>query len=173
MEQALARWQSRIGTGAGADGGPLVDYAAVAFGYQYRSSAVLGAAEDPAPALTPEDLTGQPGTRAPHVTVTRGGREISTIDLYGRRFVLLTGANGAEWVSAAERVAQRMGIPLDAYRFGVDVMDAEVAAHGIGTDGALLVRPDGFVGWRAAVGEEHPERVLEQVLSRLLCREPA
>jgi putative polyketide hydroxylase len=173
MRQALARWQSRIGTGGGADSEPLVDYAAVAFGYRYRSSAVLGAPEDTAPALLPEELTGQPGTRAPHVAVTLVGREISTIDLYGRRFVLLVGANGAGWVSAAERVARRLNVPLDAYRFGVELAGAEgAAAHGIGTDGALLVRPDGFVAWRIEAVGADSERELEQALSRLLGRAP-
>ena len=81
MGQALARWQSRVGTGAGEGGRPLVDYAAVALGYQYRSSAVLGAPADGAPALSPDQLTGQPGTRAPHLAVSRGSRTISTIDL--------------------------------------------------------------------------------------------
>jgi putative polyketide hydroxylase len=172
MQQALARWQARVGTGGGAEGQPLVDYAAVTFGYQYRSSAVLGTPEDSASALLPEELTGQPGTRAPHVRVTLGDREISTIDLYGRRFVLLAGGNGTAWVSAAERVAQRLGVPLDAYRFGVELGSAGGAAkHGIGTDGALLVRPDGFVAWRTEAATEDPERKLEQALSRLLCRE--
>ena len=175
MWQALARWQSRVGTGGGADGESLADYAAVALGYRYRSSAVLGAPEDAAPALLPEELTGQPGTRAPHVAVTLGGREISTIDLYGRRFVLLAGANGAAWISAAERVVQRLGLPIDAYHFGVELAGAEDAAtaHEIGTDGALLIRPDGFVAWRTEAATEDSERTLEQVLSRLLCRAPS
>jgi hypothetical protein len=44
-------------------------------------------------AVAPQEaIAGEPGTRAPHVAViTSGGREISTIDLYGRRFVLLAG----------------------------------------------------------------------------------
>jgi hypothetical protein len=173
MQQALARWQSRMGMGK-AKNDPLVDYRAVTFGYQYRSSAVLGAPEDAVPALLPEELTGQPGTRAPHVAVTLNGREISTIDLYGQRFVLLAGINGTPWASAAERVVQRLGVPLDAYRFGVELAGAEgAAAHGIGANGALLVRPDGFVAWRTEVAAENPERELEQALSRLLCRAPS
>jgi hypothetical protein len=68
---------------------PLIDYGAVTTGYRYRSSPVLGASEDISPLLAKE-LAGEPGTRAPHVAViTFGGREISTIDLYGQRFVLL------------------------------------------------------------------------------------
>ncbi len=170
MQQAFARFGSRMGPGAEV---PLLDYGAVAMGYQYRSSAVLGASEDISP-LLPGELVGQPGTRAPHVAVTLGGKELSSIDLYGRRFVLLAGTDGAAWISAAERVRRRLGIPLDAYRFGVELAGAGgAAAHGIGTDGALLVRPDGFVGWRTETAEEDPERTLERVLFHLLCRVPS
>ena len=174
MQQALARWQSRMGMGDKAKSEPLVDYRAATFGYQYRSSAVLGTPEDAVPALLPEELRGQPGTRAPHVAVALNGREISTIDLYGRRFVLLAGVNGAAWVSAVERVVQLLGVPVEAYRFGVELVGAEgAAAHGIGADGALLIRPDGFVAWRTEFAAKHPERELEQALSRLLCRAPS
>jgi aromatic ring hydroxylase-like protein len=37
---------------------------------------------------------------------------------------------------------------------------------------SLLVRPDGFVAWRAETATEDPEGKLEQALSRLLCRMP-
>jgi hypothetical protein len=37
-----------------------------------------------------------------------------------------------------------------AYRFGVELIPAEgAAAHGIGSEGAPLVRPDGLVAWRS------------------------
>ena len=167
MQQAFARFGSRMGPGAGV---PLVDYGAVAMGYRYRSSAVLGASDDVSP-LLPEELTGQPGTRAPHVTVTLGGREISTIDLYGRRFVLLAGTGGAAWISAAQRAA--LHAPLDAYRFGVELAGAEgAAAHGLGADGALLVRPDGFVAWRTEAAAEDPDGELERALAQVLSRAP-
>ena len=61
------------------------------------------------------------------------------------------------------------------YRFGVELGGAEVAAaaHRLETDGALLVRPDGIVAWRTeAAAAEDPERTLERVLCRLLCRTP-
>jgi putative polyketide hydroxylase len=82
--------------------------------HRYRSSAVLGASEDISPLLLKE-LADEPSTRASHRAVTFSSREISTIDLYGRRFVLLAGPNGAAWISAAERVKQRLGVPLDVY----------------------------------------------------------
>lgn len=65
-------------------------------------------------------------------------------------------------------------MPLDAYRFGVELAGAEGAvAHGIDPDGALLIRPDGFVAWRASAADENPEHSLERALSRLLSRESA
>ena len=175
MQQALARFQFRMGPGGGAESAPLIDYSAVALGYQYRSSAVLGAAGDTTP-LPPEELTGGPGTRAPHLDVTLDGGRLSTIDLYGRHLVLLAGADGAGWLAAADRVAERLGVPLRRYRLGVELAGTDLAgtdlaaAHGLGADGALLVRPDGFVAWRspAAVGDPAAEldRVLRATLSR-------
>jgi putative polyketide hydroxylase len=145
MQQALARFGTRMGP----EGGPqIVDYAAVALGYQYRSSAVPGPTDPGARPLLPHELRGQPGTRAPHVPVVHNGAGISTLDLYGRGLVLLTGAAGTAWVHAAT------ARDVAAYRFGVDLIadgsDSATAAHGISDEGALLVRPDGFVAWRSA-----------------------
>jgi putative polyketide hydroxylase len=89
--------------------------------------------------------------------------------------VLLAGANGAAWISAAESVIQRLGVPLDVYIASVwswEVLKlAAAAAHRLEMDGALLVRPDDFVAWRTeAAAEEEPERTLERVLCRLLRR---
>ncbi len=50
------------------------------------------------------------------------------------------------WLKAAEH-AQRLGVRIDAYRFGVELRSVNGAAvHGIGRDGALLVRPDEVCG---------------------------
>jgi 2-polyprenyl-6-methoxyphenol hydroxylase-like FAD-dependent oxidoreductase len=148
-------------------------------GYRYRSQAVLS--EDPAgPAETellskPEDLTGQPGTRVPHLWLEREGERISTLDLPDGRFVLLTGTGGAAWSTAAAAVAARLGIDLAAYRIGLgaDLLDPEdgwQTRMGMAASGAVLVRPDGFVAWRAGVPPASPEELLEQVLLSVLCR---
>jgi hypothetical protein len=44
----------------------------------------------------PEDVEqrAQPGTRAPHLWLGRDGTPVSTHDLFGDAFVLLTGAGG-------------------------------------------------------------------------------
>ena len=116
MRQALARGRARMGLGDGTPAEPVLPQDTVTLGYRYRSSAVLGAAPDTAP-LPPTDLGGQPGTRAPHLALP--GRR-STLDWYGRRFVLLAAAEGAAWADAAPHVARRLGVPLDTHRFGAD-----------------------------------------------------
>jgi putative polyketide hydroxylase len=126
LGQALARMHNRIRPSTVPEVPPMVEYATVVFGYQYPSSAVLGALDDGGPALNPAQLAGQPGTRAPHVPLTCDGEQISTSDLYGRHFVLLAGPDGAAWVAGSRRAAAQLGIPVEAYRFGAGLGDDTV-----------------------------------------------
>jgi putative polyketide hydroxylase len=41
---------------------------------------------------------------------------------------------------------------------------------GVSSEGAVLVRPDGFVAWRTSALAGTPVAVLEQVLAHVLCR---
>jgi putative polyketide hydroxylase len=171
MEQALVRWGSRVGEGAAEPIAPLLDYTAVAFGYRYRSAAIVGAPEVDHPAYLPSELTGQPGTRAPHLWLERGGERLSTIDLFGRHYVLLTGAAGTAWVDAARSLTDPA---VEAYCVSHDFANPDdrwPAAYGITNGGAVLVRPDGFVAWRSADAVPDPPRQLAPVLSELLARE--
>ncbi|WFB06761.1 FAD-dependent monooxygenase [Streptomyces sp. LX-29] len=154
------------------------DVLAVALGYRYLNGAVLGA--DPALPPVPErfELTGAPGSRAPHMWLHRGGVRLSTLDLYERACVLLTGRGGGAWHTAAQTVGKRLAMPLESYRIGPDP-DNELApedgadwatTHGTGEDGAVLIRPDGFVAWRSDGPVPDPEGALTEVLSSVLCR---
>jgi putative polyketide hydroxylase len=102
---------------------------------------------------------------------------LSTLDLFEKSLVLLAGPEGGAWYAAARRLAERRGIPLDAYRVGgrsehehapegdVDWADA----YGTTAAGAVLVRPDGFVAWRSSGHATDAEAVLEGVLREVLC----
>jgi hypothetical protein len=152
-------------------------------GYRYRSEAILGdVAATPSPdgieLLEHPELDGQPGTRVPHLWVERQGQRISTLDLLDGCFVLLTGTDGVPWCEAARAVAVNLGIELTAYRVGpdADLLDLEnswPAKLGVSADGAVLIRPDGFVAWRTSTLTPTPELQLEQVLLRILCRSTA
>ncbi|HEU4422173.1 MAG TPA: FAD-dependent monooxygenase [Pilimelia sp.] len=154
MEQAMARFGTRMGPGDGPD---LIDYGAVSMGYRYPTPG--GGDTGPVP---PRELAGQPGTRAPHVPVTLAGRDISTLDLYGSHLVLITGGAGDGWTSAAAK----LDVPVDAYRLGAEVC----SAYGIEAGGVSLVRPDGFVAWRANSGVPDPARTLADAVRSVLFR---
>jgi hypothetical protein len=164
-EQAYSRYVLRLDPTLGTDDlMPLVDEAAVEIGYRYRSPAVPAASEDDATWEDPRSPSGRPGFRAPHLPVTVGGVERSTIDLFGRRFAVLAGSAAESWRDAAQAAGSALGVPVDAYRVGDDVIDPSgrvEAAYGIGRDGAVLVRPDGFVAWRATA--PHPAQRTELV----------
>jgi putative polyketide hydroxylase len=123
----------------------------------------------------PEALTGQPGTRVPHLWLERSGQRISTLDLLDGRFVLLTGGAGASWQKAASAAAASLSLALSAYRVGAegDLIDLEncwQTKMGVPAEGAVLVRPDGFVAWRASAQPTNPEPLLRQALATILCR---
>jgi putative polyketide hydroxylase len=119
----------------------------------------------------PRQPSGAPGTRAPHVPLDRNGSRISTIDLYGCGFTLLAG--GQEWSTVALRVAKRLGVTLDVYVVGSDVLDVGGTLrerYGFGSSGATLVRPDGFVAWRSRALPADPEAELWDALTTVLAR---
>ena len=87
--------------------------------------------------------TARPGSRAPHVVIRFGEAEKSTLDLFGDGFCVLAGRAGGAWRGGSSG--------LKFYENGADfeAQDFE-AAYGIQPNGAVLVRPDGFVAARFA-----------------------
>jgi putative polyketide hydroxylase len=66
--------------------------------------------------------------------------------------MLFAGPDGGDWIEAALRVGRRSGAPLGVCRLGFDVDDPEglfLPRLGVSPEGALLVRPDGFICWRS------------------------
>jgi aklavinone 12-hydroxylase len=137
---------------------------------------VVGADDDGALWEDPGEPSGRPGFRAPHVPVLVDGDEQSTLDLFGRDFVVLAGQDGASWCAAAPAAGTSLGVLVDAYQVGGEVSDPAgglEAALGIGAEGAVLVRPDGFVAWRASADPEDPEAELTAALGAALGRHAA
>ncbi|MEU3681008.1 FAD-dependent monooxygenase [Streptomyces sp. NPDC030592] len=168
------------GAPAGPPGGPQRGILNVALGYRYPQGAVVGA--DPATPVVPEglDLTGAPGSRAPHLWLRRGEERLSTLDLYEDSLVLLSdAAQPTGWHEAATEVAAALHVPLKPYRVGgtpgADLVpdDEETdwaRAHGVTRGGAVLIRPDGFVAWRSPGPAPDPEAMLRQVVGTVLAR---
>lgn len=152
------------------DGGqqPLYEDDAIEFGQLYRSSAVIGAGPELPPAMRPEQWAGQPGTRAPHLWITRAGERLSSLDLFQAGWVLLTA--DASWAPAAAAASAALGIALPCIVFGQDVdteaPDTFITAYGLGLHGATLIRPDGYIGWRSPALPDQPAAVLTAALAR-------
>lgn len=175
VEQAFTRYVTRVAPYLGTENAqPLVDDFSMEIGYRYNSPAVVLEPGSHPLHEHPRMSKGRPGARAPHVYLDRHGTKVSTLDLFGGNFVLLAGAEGRAWQAAALAVAARLGVALDAHVVGgADLADAECCfpqAYGISSSGAVVVRPDGFVGWRAIAAADAPAEVLRQVFRSLLCQ---
>ena len=160
---------------------PFVADLEIELGYIYRSPAILadeGDAGEPSddgqsghgdPRLT----RAVPGSRAPHLWLDGDGRQRSTLDLFGRDFVLLAAPDGAAWCDAAPASAVP-GVRLAAYLMGGAELpvpdDSFTEAYGVSRTGAVLVRPDGFVAWRAHALSSSPAEDLAAAVGAALMR---
>ncbi len=125
-------------------------------GYRYHSAAIVNGSTDPDAVQLVSELRAQPGTRVPHVWVRDG---VSTLDLLGPGFTVLTGDQ--RWCAAAASAS------VAAHRV---YSDEWAAATGLGPEGALLIRPDDFVGWRCEAPPADAAGQLRQALATTLGR---
>jgi 2-polyprenyl-6-methoxyphenol hydroxylase-like FAD-dependent oxidoreductase len=186
VEQAYSRYVTRIAPYLGTDGvQPVAPDLNVELGYCYHSDAVIGGKNKAGDSRenrvheNPRESKGQPGTRAPHLYLQKNGEAISTLDLFGRNFVLLAGPQGSAWCASARAAAKQPGVSLDILQVGghradggeelSDPTGGFASAYGIEPSGCVLVRPDGFVGWRAKSAEGASAQRLGKVLASLRC----
>ncbi|MEU7481924.1 FAD-dependent monooxygenase [Lentzea sp. NPDC042327] len=138
---------------------------ATMFGYTYPEGALV--ADDtpaPHPVEDPDHPTAAPGCRAPHVPLEHNGTALSTVDLMGRGLVLVTGAG---W----QPDATSSGAGVEHHRIGDTLLDptGDLARRcGITDDGAVLIRPDGFIAWRSTTAPR--PGVLSAVVDQVLFR---
>jgi putative polyketide hydroxylase len=176
MQQAYTRYVLRVVPERGKEGmQPLVEDLSLEIGYRYRSPAII-AESDRGTSLydDPRTSKARPGTRAPHVVLQRAGKPISALDLFTRNFCMLAAAHGGAWCDAARAAAGDLGLTLDAYEVDRgDVGDPGgrfADAYGLSPSGAVVIRPDGFVAWRAVDGAGASKAAMTALLSSLLCR---
>ncbi len=175
VEQAFSRYVTRAAPYLRSDNmQPLENDLNVECGYVYRSSAVISEPGDARAHVNPRESKAMPGTRAPHIYLQKGSERISTLDLFGGNFVLLTGPESNAWSEYASAVASQLRVPLDVHAIGksglVDSAGEFEDAYGISSSGAVLVRPDGFVAWRAISAHGASRQQFADVLNSVLCR---
>ncbi|PTB35002.1 hypothetical protein M441DRAFT_74626 [Trichoderma asperellum CBS 433.97] len=100
-----------------------------------------------------------PGSRLPHVWLNKAvpTTPVSTIDIAGKgKFVLFTGIGGDAWKGAASKISAELRVPIDVHSIGFrqdweDFYFDWERVRGVQESGAILVRPDRFVAWRADI----------------------
>jgi putative polyketide hydroxylase len=147
------------------------------FGATYASMAVVPdgtVATAVANSITDYIPSARPGARAPHVWLEREGNRVSTIDLFGDGFTLLVGAKGRPWKRAGDRMTSDLGVDLKTVIIGDDGLQEPLEqwrlVYGIDEWGAVLVRPDGYVAWRAQSLTLDPFATLRSALDDILGR---
>jgi 2,4-dichlorophenol 6-monooxygenase len=142
-------------------------------GFAYESGAVIPDGTPPPrghASATEFEPTARPGHHIPHVWLDRAGERVSTSDLVAPAGLTLfvDTAGAGPWRRAVEAVTD---VPLTVVEIGGVLTDASrqwAAVRGTGPDGALLVRPDRHVAWRAATAPADPAAELAAALGRLL-----
>jgi 2,4-dichlorophenol 6-monooxygenase len=149
---------------------------AIEMGYDYYASPAVvqdaSSADAPDPWGTDYRQTTRPGHRLPHAWLHREGRRLSTHDLLRPgEFLLLTGADNDGWSRAADVVAERFDVTIGHTQID-DATWSELRGHD--DAGALLVRPDGHIAFRARAGvADHEEALAAAIGTSLGARVPS
>jgi 2,4-dichlorophenol 6-monooxygenase len=124
---------------------------AMEIGYAYEHGALIPDGSSAPPRDPLEGVvhpTTRPGSRMPHATIRVAGEARSTHSLLGPGRFLVIG--GEAWRAATVSASEQHGVAID---FVHDDDDAAAGAwrhrREVGANGAVLVRPDGHVAWRA------------------------
>lgn len=155
-EEGAKGEEARRAYGAGlvASRGDEYDKPTIDLGYRYDGSPILhddGSAAPDRSDASKYVATTKPGGRAPHVDLGVRG---STLDLFGRGFVLLRESTDVD-TGPLEVAAAASRIPLRI---------ETIAGCGEPYETELtLVRPDGFVAWRGHVLPADPAALLDTV----------
>jgi 2-polyprenyl-6-methoxyphenol hydroxylase-like FAD-dependent oxidoreductase len=125
-------------------------------GYHYENSPICRPDGSPAPPDNPNTYvpTARPGHRAPHAWLADGR---STLDLFGRGFVLLGFGADADEAAPLLTAARQSDVPMTF----AALTEPQIAA--LYERKFVLVRPDGHVAWRDDRMPEDALRLIDTV----------
>jgi 2,4-dichlorophenol 6-monooxygenase len=147
------------------------DMLGLQLGYVYESGALALEGSAPPALASPREYepSGHPGARLPHAWLDVDGNRRSSLDLVSARgFTLLSFGNHEAW---AEAVAGLASVPCEHVRIGVDTGSPDpgwARTCEVETSGALLVRPDQHIAWRASETPKNPGQALRGAVATIL-----
>ncbi|WP_028936071.1 FAD-dependent monooxygenase [Pseudonocardia spinosispora] len=144
-------------------------------GFRYERGALVPDGTEPPPSDPMGGVyhpTTRPGHRLPHAWLEQDGTRLSTHDLTElSRFVLLTGPDGEAWAAAAAIAEEKFGVPVRVVCVGDGFTDPEgtwARVREVSDAGAILVRPDNHVAFRAPAAVDNATDVLVDAFSTVL-----
>jgi len=168
MRQAYSRLQKRVFRTTPDE--PELPDIVCELGYRYPSAAAANVQTNSDKYEDPHAPLVLPGSRLPHVLLTRDSAQISTLDLIQRNFVLLTTGQSSPWIEAAKGITPE----IDSYSISTDNGTLRDSAGAfsricrISAGEAILVRPDGFIAWRGESREDGHRDELQKALELIL-----
>ncbi|KAF5571037.1 phenol 2-monooxygenase [Fusarium phyllophilum] len=145
----------------------IMDDVAMEFGYFYNSKAIVGGPDGSVPVKRPDEWNGQPGTRAPHVAVE--GDHVSTLDFFGTSWVVIS--KDKRWSQLVAEASKATDVKISFVLVGGDVTEKNKGdfnrVYGVEDTGSSLVRPDGFIAWRALSWPAEAQKELMQALGQV------
>jgi hypothetical protein len=174
MNEAYKRFQNRLRSQEPPV--PEVMDIEVELGYRYPLGAFVTRDSDSKPRELwddPREPSALPGSRFPHVFLTSADnpcQRISSIDLIKRNFVLVAVDSRSPWLGAACLVP----FEVDAYilnESSIPFRDPGKQLQRLARlreGDALLIRPDGFIAWRAEKRHTGHENALKEALECVL-----
>lgn len=120
--------------------------------------------------------TTRPGARLPHAWLERDGQPVSTLDLVPCDGFLLLIDRESKLVAQVLEIAAAYSIRVDVVIIndGAAVSDPRQEWHRIkeiGEGGAVLIRPDQIVAWRAISASDCTSQALRVALEIIMCKE--
>ncbi|KAK5059694.1 hypothetical protein LTR84_009577 [Exophiala bonariae] len=169
--QAHARFQNRVVRQD--PPAPEVDDIAVELGFRYPEGAFLAdSGQAPEKYDAPASPSAAPGSRFPHTWLSSDSepiKQVSSLDLIKQNLVLVASESESRWIEAAQGIS----FPIDTYVINAssspwkDVEGKLGKRCQLGPGQALLVRPDGFIAWRADGAQNGSKEALQSVLDSI------
>ncbi|KAF5573633.1 phenol 2-monooxygenase [Fusarium pseudocircinatum] len=165
MRQAYSRLQKRVFRKVPDE--PELPDIVCEIGYRYPSAAVPHVQnassdqyEDPYAPLA------SPGSRLPHVLLSQGNSQVSTLDLIKTNFVLFTTGQSSPWIEAAKSITPEIDFCSINKDTGTlrDSNGTFSLICRISEGEAILVRPDGFITWRGESRNDGHRDTLQKAL---------
>lgn len=168
MRQAYSRLQKRVFRTVPDE--PELPDIVCEIGYRYPSVAAANIQTNSDKYEDPHAPLVLPGSRLPHILLTRNNSQVSTLDLIQTNFVLFTMGQLSPWIEAAKGMTPE----IDSYNINMDngaLRDFDGTFSRIcriSEGEAILVRPDGFIAWRGDIRKDGHRDELQKALEHIL-----